>query len=124
MFIGDDVSSSYVDISCNTNRHVAGWKDGHYVYDSSSISNVPDLTVTTTQKIYLFARYSQILGLLTKIYSAKMWNKESTVLVRDIVPVLAPDKGEGKTGVVPAMLDKVNNQVYYNAGSGTFSYGQ
>ena len=56
-----------------------------------------------------------------RIYYFKI--KDGTSLIRDFVPVLAPDKTAGKTGVVPAMLDQVNNQVYYNSGTGSFTAG-
>ncbi|MBO7484152.1 MAG: hypothetical protein J6T55_03430, partial [Alphaproteobacteria bacterium] len=77
----------------------------------------------TTGKSYgIFGRYSNsgaIQSRPSRFYYFKMWNNDT--LVRDFIPVLAPKK-EG-TGQEPAMFDKVNNEIYYNAGTGTFKYG-
>lgn len=48
-----------------------------------------------------------------KLYYAKFY--DNGVLVRDYIPVL------DKNGVA-CLYDKVNNQLYYNAGSGSFNY--
>ena len=50
-----------------------------------------------------------------KIYSFKIW--ENGISLRNFTPVLDP---EG----VPAMLDTVENKLYYNQGSGQFTYGK
>lgn len=47
-------------------------------------------------------------------YSCKIWDND--VLVRDYIPVLDWED-------VPCLYDKVNRKLYYNAGSGTFTYG-
>ena len=45
---------------------------------------------------------------------------DNSDLKRDFIPVLAPTKAEGATGQVPAMFDKVEGRIYYNAGTGSF----
>ena len=50
-----------------------------------------------------------------KIYSLKIY--ENNVLVRDYIPVL------DHAGVA-CLYDKVTKELYYNAGSGAFSYGE
>ncbi len=49
------------------------------------------------------------------IYNFKIW--DNAALVRDFIPVLDPDG-------TPAMLDRVEPKLYYNQGSGEFSYGR
>ena len=46
-----------------------------------------------------------------KIYGSKIY--DNGTLVRDFIPVLDPKK-------VPAMYDKENNVLYYNAGTSNF----
>ena len=50
-----------------------------------------------------------------KLYYAKLWN--AGTLVRDFIPVI--DWSD-----VPCMYDKVSGELFYNAGSGEFLYGE
>ena len=63
--------------------------------------------------VYIFScgPASGNLPALTKVYFIRI--SDNNTLVRDFVPVLDP-------WGIPAMFDRVNNQLYYNAGTGTF----
>lgn len=50
-----------------------------------------------------------------KIYYTKIW--QNNVLVRDMIPVL-------DWNYVPCMYDKVSDELFYNQGTGNFSYGR
>lgn len=73
---------------------------------------------TTTIPMYLFAvndnNTDTILKGKSKIYSCKIW--DNGVLVRDYIPVL----DENNT---PCLYDKITEEFFYNAGTGTFNYG-
>lgn len=51
----------------------------------------------------------------TKIYHCKIW--DNNTIVRDFIPVL---DNSGR----PAMYDQVSGQLFYNQGSGEFTYGR
>ena len=70
---------------------------------------------TTPETLKLFGFDSAgIMGYgFVQISSCRIW--QDNVLVRDFVPALDKDG-------VPCMWDKVNNDLYYNKGSGTFTY--
>ena len=84
----------------------------------------PDGSATRTSSMggtpgtfYLFAVYgSTAYNCHLKIATAKFYDA-NTGLIADFIPVLDP---EG----VPAMLDKVENKLYYNQGSGQFTYSK
>ena len=72
---------------------------------------------TTTNTMYIFqATGSTVIG-SAKIYSFKI--RDNGTLVRDFVPVKLTN---GST-VEYAMLDKVENKIYHNAGTGSFTGG-
>ena len=54
------------------------------------------------------------VGSNLRLYYFKIY--DNGILVRDFVPVLDPWN-------VPAMFDKANNKLYYNSGTGQFTYG-
>ena len=74
----------------------------------------------STWNIYLFAlnntgtSVNEYFG-YGKIYNYK--HKRNGVLVRDFIPVLDWD-------MTPCMYDKVSGQLFYNEGTGTFTYGR
>lgn len=70
-------------------------------------------TKTATVPLYLFSRGANNDAGTHTIYYCKVWDGET--LVRDFVPVLKRNK--------PALLDRVNNKLYFNAGSGEFTTG-
>lgn len=75
-------------------------------------------TFTGTHNIYLFNLNDNDRlndGLVGKIWFSKIY--EDGVLVRDFVPCLDNNN-------VPCMYDKVTGQAYYNAGTGSFTYGR
>ena len=103
-----------------------------YLIESSSIQpniyfQANDIKTTanrsgelSTLNIYLFGindagnANSNYLSKI-KMYYFQMYDKDGT-LVRDFIPVLDPNG-------TPAMLDRVENKLYYNQGSGQFLYG-
>ena len=85
----------------------------------ASISNI---TVNNlTYKVILFGGgtstfSSGVVPSSWRIYYAKFRNKYTNTYVGDFVPVL-------DSSGVPAMFDNVTQQLFYNSGSGQFSYG-
>ena len=72
---------------------------------------------TSTSTVYLFNLNISGGG---SGASGKIWRytqKRNGVLIRDMIPVLDWD-------MTPCMYDKVSGQFFYNAGTGTFSYGR
>lgn len=72
------------------------------------------------KNIFLFANHDVTANTASnfcscKIYSAKYYDNNGT-MIRDYVPILDDND-------VPCLYDAVNNVKYYNAGTGTFSYG-
>ena len=76
-------------------------------------------TEQTDLTIYLFKRHhygtDNVGGLQGRIYYFTI--KQNNVLVRDFIPVL---DNSGR----PAMYDQVSGQLFYNQGSGEFTYGR
>jgi len=89
--------------------------NGAISVNGTSISSSNE-TFTTNLPIYIFAnnRPGGLETSISKFYSVRITNNGA--LVRDFVPVLDP-KG------VPAMYDNVEKKLYYNKGSGNFTYG-
>ena len=88
--------------------------------DSDAFDNEADITQGTyqsTYNLYLFAS-NNIGSLLAQgnctIYSAKIY--DNGVFIRDYIPAYK----DGSAG----MLDKANNVMYTNAGTGTFNVGK
>ena len=59
---------------------------------------------------------SNTTGLNGRFFSAKIWNNDTGVLVRDFIPVLDMNG-------TPCMFDKVEQKFYYNAGTDDFIAG-
>ena len=74
---------------------------------------------SNSTSITLFARRASSGGVSTagskKIFCCKM--SKNNVLIRDFVPCLDNNN-------VPCMYDKVGGKAYYNAGTGSFTYGR
>lgn len=89
--------------------------DSSGVYlNGTKIANYASFASTST--LYLF---NLNLSSATYMCKGKIWayrQKRNGVLIRDMIPCL-------DTNNVPCMYDVVNNQAYYNQGTGTFSYG-
>ena len=107
----------------NTKLKVDKNKNVTTVYDANTNAQITSMTHPSSSfsiyyNLLLFAgndggtpRYSTD-GL--RIYSTKIYNNGT--LVRDMIPVL-------DSNGVPCMYDKVNDQFYYNAGTGSFTAG-
>ena len=71
------------------------------------------------RNIYLFARNAPTdyanKPCNAKMYYCRLW--ESSVLIRDLIPVL-------DWNMTPCMYDKVSGKLFYNQGTGDFSYGR
>ena len=93
-----------------------------FTVDNSSASVTGDLNKTTISDNYAYGEQWRSNdchmiaknSLKIKLYSAKMYINNT--LVRDMIPVLDPDG-------VPCMYDKVSDQFFYNAGTGSFIAG-
>lgn len=108
----------------DTNRHTFELDTYNKTYRiDNTVTNLASVTYTSEGfTIGLFARFCNASG--TKLVN---WNaagklyhaviKVNNVLVRDMIPCLDASN-------VPCMYDKVEGKPYYNAGSGTFSYGR
>ena len=84
---------------------------------TSSGSLAPD-----TSSIFLFARHNPAYGddvanrpANANIYYCKIWKNGS--LVRDLIPVL-------DWNYTPCMYDRATEQLFYNQGTGSFTYGR
>ncbi|MBR5129783.1 MAG: hypothetical protein IKV03_00970 [Alphaproteobacteria bacterium] len=82
-----------------------------------SSRGVFDENPTTTLKLCSFSDPAQYAHerFAGKVYSVKL--SIGGQLLRNFIPVLDPNG-------VPAMLDKVEEKLYYNQGSGQFKYGK
>jgi len=72
----------------------------------------------SSDNMYLFTRNNGDTadnGVPLKLYYCKIWNNDT--LVRDFIPVL---DNNGR----PALYDNVSGQLFYNLGSGEFTYGR
>lgn len=106
--------------SFNSGRHdlVVDYKNLTYTYDGTS-STLTGTTRDYTLNLILFGRNNKgtadalFNGL--KVYYFKEYDND--VLVRDFIPVL---DNSGR----PAMYDQVSGQLFYNQGSGEFTYGR
>ena len=94
-------------------------RDQHHLIIDKSVFTFDGQTVFTGGQNYscgslnIFAKDSSYNS-KAKIYSFRIWKNNN--LSRDFVPVL---DGQNK----PALFDRVNKQLYYNSGTGEFSYG-
>lgn len=79
--------------------------DGEYTLSRNITAN--------GEEIGLFAQDYNTLT--NRIYYCKIWQGDS--LVRDFIPVLDWD-------MTPCMYDKVSKKLYYNEGTGEFTYGR
>lgn len=107
----------------NSSVHTVVYNDNNnYVYyDRSYKANVPDLTTTATNSIFLFALHNSsdqpANFYLGRMMSVKITNKLTNTVIRDMIPVKKQSTNE------IGMFDKVNKTFYGNAGSGTFTAG-
>ena len=78
------------------------------------------VSFTNSANIYLFGINNMGTLFSNFVYAGKIYYckfYDGTVIVRDFIPVL--DWND-----VPCMYDKVNDELYYNAGTGEFLYGE
>lgn len=83
------------------------------------INETNDITVDTKISMYLFGVHCIHDNTTFKTYGAcriySSWIKVNGVLVRDLIPVLDWNN-------VPCMYDNVSEKLFYNKGTGQFSY--
>ena len=86
-------------------------------YDDAEAKTAVGTVAQSTFPVYLFwcnlNGQGTIQSFVGKIYHTKIW--ENGILVRDFIPVL--DWND-----VPCMYDKVSDELFYNQGTGEFSY--
>lgn len=102
----------------DTQNHIFKVNKTGFWIDNTSIGTFSSsYNFQETYSIYLFAMnvYTSALCATTIIKNAKIY--DNGTLVRDFVPVL--DYND-----VPCLWDKVTESFYYNAGTGTFNYGE
>ena len=100
-------------------RHTVSIEKGVFTYDGvETIVTAEEIeTLEAKYTVYLFACNTNGATLQSscRIYSCKLW--DNIVLVRDLIPVL--DWNDR-----PCMYDKVTDELFYNAGTGEFLYGE
>lgn len=106
-------------VSIDTNKHTASIRSGGVCKFDSWSYTFGNYTFTTPNNIVLFSLDNNGTIVFTQaninIYMCKIYDGD--VLVRNFVPCLDNNN-------VPCMYDKVEGKAYYNAGTGTFSYGR
>ena len=118
-------NTSVTTVTADTNDHTIAFNyratsnsNPCYMYDGTNKGTLATFSQTTNKTIPLFARnWNGTMGKAhIRIHWCKMYNSVTGVMVRDFIPVL---DSQG----VPCMYDKVTQAFFYNAGTGTFSYG-
>ena len=121
-YMGLGTQNVTTSVTRDTNVHT-------FIIDASTSSwKIDDTTGTFSNpgevvgvaSIYLFARKYAAYDYANKpanakVYYCQIW--DNGVLVRDLIPVL-------DWSYVPCMYDKVSRKLFYNQGTGTFSYGR
>lgn len=98
------------------------YKDDDLVY---SFEEVEDLEMDIQLCVFGWAyRYNDNIAYnaVGRIFSLKIY--EDSMLVRDFIPAKNGKTYGGQIATSDCMFDKVNQQFYVNAGSGTFTYGE
>ena len=91
--------------------------DNSKIYlNNSLVKQVSPITINTDRSIYLFSQNNEgnDKNSSGRIYYCKIWENDN--LVRDIIPILDANN-------TPCMYDKITNTIYYNQGSGSFTWG-
>lgn len=100
-----------IDIVLN-NDTVSYVLNGDSAVSYTARTNYVDIDKT----IYLFKNNNSTFQCFTgKIYYCKIW--DNNTLVRDFIPVL-------DWNMTPCMYDRVTEQLFYNQGTGDFTYGR
>lgn len=85
---------------------------------NTTTNNNPPVGTANTKNIILFNRgsgsYAEKRDIGMRCYYFRIYDND--VLVRDFIPVL-------DNAGIPALYDKVNGGIYYNQGTGDFTYG-
>jgi len=116
---GNSFSASQA-LPADTNRHTAYLNDnGECKVDTNVL--VDSTTIATSLNsewwCYLFTSLGGTAKHISmKFYSCKIYDSQNN-LIRDFIPVIDENN-------VACLFDLVENKLYYNDGTGTFSYGQ
>ena len=112
--------NSFAVISCNignyNTKHTLSYKRGDIWFDNAKIGTNTTSVSSTTIPVRLFGRNAEADASSTAdiiLYSCQMYN--GGTLVRDYIPVR-----KGTTGY---LYDRVSGQLFGNAGTGSFTYG-
>ena len=99
----------------DTNRHLLQQKKNVVYFDGALIYTFESASFNASKTSYLgIFDYTNYKPALCRYYGSKWYDGDE--LVRDFVPVLDKNK-------IPCMYDKVTGELFYNKGTGTFSYG-
>lgn len=114
-FTNGGSTTSYNTTAPITEHHVMKWKDNKIYADDVLLTEFTK-NLNTPNRMYLFSadgsnKYPNM------IYFCKLWEPNSGLLVRDFIPVL-------DFSLKPCMYDKISGKLFYNAGTGDFSYGR
>lgn len=115
-YYGTSQSKTFPSSLTATGEHSVDCNAGTATMDGNSVS-FSTLSFSGSQPLYLFCvNYGGTANYFAKgkWKPCKIYN-ENGDLVRDYIPVLDWDD-------VPCMYDKVGRKLYYNAGTGTFTY--
>lgn len=114
-------NSTNVAVSLNTKFNMSFDGDNLKVDGTTYATLTQAYTPANYQSMWLFncnctGYYSaDVNHFIGRIYNWQIWSGD--VLVRDLIPVLDWD-------MKPAMYDKITRQLFYNKGTGNFTYGR
>ena len=114
-------NSTNVAVSLNTKFNMSFDGDNLKVNGTTYATLTQEYTPANYQSMWLFncnctGYYSaDVNHFIGRIYNWQIWS--GGVLVRDLIPVLDWD-------MKPCMYDKVSGQLFYNKGTGNFTYGR
>lgn len=113
--MGYNNASTTTSVDADTNRHIADFNKNVLNLDGTTIYTATVAEFTAYSSIYIGAIHASSTGYLgyVKFYSCQIY--DNGTLVRDYIPVLDSNK-------IPCLYDKVNQQMYYNKGTGNFTY--
>lgn len=97
-----------------TEFHIIKWKEDKIYSDNTFLKDKTKDLNSSNQMMLFGTDASHTYPNL--IYFCKMWNPTTGELVRDFIPCL--DNND-----IPCLWDRVEQKAYYNAGTGSFTYG-
>lgn len=98
------------------NQHILVIDNSSITIDNVLRKTITPVQISTNRSLWLFGMNhpSTDRDSTGRIYYCKIWENDN--LVRDIIPILDANN-------TPCMYDKITNTIYYNQGSGSFTWG-